>query len=174
MNPISAFFVRNIIVVFFFYGLAFFAMGLALALASRRTSELRFAQAIPALAAFGILHGIHEWVEMFQKIATLTGGYTPTVPQETVRLAILVASFLMLLAFGILLLSPRTTNRRKVFLPIFGMAVLWALSVLMVAIWLRSPPEETVALADVLARYSLAVPGALLGTWALMTPLLPS
>ena len=169
MNPISAFFVRNIIVVFFFYGLAFFVMGLALALASRRTSELRFAQAIPALAAFGILHGIHEWIEMFQKIATLTGGYTPTVPQEAVRLTLLVVSFLMLLAFGILLLSPGTTNRRRVFLPISGMAGLWALSVLVVVISLRSRPDETIALADVLARYSLAVPGALLGTWALMT-----
>ena len=31
MNPISAFFVRNIITVFFFYGLGFFTMGLALA-----------------------------------------------------------------------------------------------------------------------------------------------
>ena len=44
MNPISAFFVRNIIAVFFFYGLAFFAMGLALLLASRRTSEFTFAR----------------------------------------------------------------------------------------------------------------------------------
>lgn len=169
MNPISAFFVRNIIIVFFFYGLAFFTMGLALALASRRTSELRFAQAILPLAAFGILHGIHEWIEMFQKIATLTGGYTPTVPQEVVRLAFLVVSFLMLLAFGVLLLSPETTERRRVFFPIFGIAGLWALSVIVVATSLKSPPDEVVALADALARYSLAVPAALLGAWALMT-----
>jgi signal transduction histidine kinase len=168
MNPISAFFVRNIVVVFFFYGLAFTAMGLALALASRRTSEFRFAQAIRPLAAFGILHGIHEWVEMFQKVATLTGGYTPTVPQEAVRLALLIASFLMLLAFGLLLLSPEATERRRVFLPILGMTGLWALSVLVAAVALRSPPDEIIALGDVLARYSLGVPAALLGTWALM------
>jgi signal transduction histidine kinase len=169
MNPISAFFVRNIIIVFFFYGLAFFTMGLALALASRRTSELRFARAIIPLAAFGILHGIHEWIEMFQKIATLTGGYTPTVPQEVARLAVLVVSFLMLLAFGILLLSPEPIDRRRVLIPILGMAGLWALSALLVATALGSPPEETLAMADALARYSLAMPAALLGTWALMT-----
>ena len=63
MNPISAFFVRNIVVVFFFYGLAFFSLGLALALASRRDSEFRFVRAIVPLALFGFLHGIHEWVE---------------------------------------------------------------------------------------------------------------
>ncbi len=168
MNPISAFFVRNIIIVFFFYGLAFFAMGLALALASRRTSEFRFAQAIRPLAAFGIVHGIHEWIEMFQKIATLTGGYAPTLLQEVVRLAILILSFLMLLAFGILLLSPETTGRRRLFLSVLGMAGLWAVSVLVVATLLRSPVDEIVPLADVLARYGLGVPGALLGTWALM------
>ena len=41
-------------------------LGLALALAYRRTSEFKFAGAVPFLAAFGILHGIHEWYEMFQ------------------------------------------------------------------------------------------------------------
>ena len=75
MNPVSAFFVRNIIVVFFLYGLAFFALGLALLLAARRKSEFRFAQAIVPMAAFGILHGLHQWYEMYQKYATLTGGY---------------------------------------------------------------------------------------------------
>jgi signal transduction histidine kinase len=169
MNPISAFFVRNIIVVFFFYGLAFFAMGLALALASRRTSEFRFARAILPLAAFGMLHGLHEWVEMFQKVATLTGGYTPTALQEGVRLAILVVSFLMLLAFGLLLLNPEPINRWRVLVPILGMIGLWALSVLVVTTALGSPPDENLAMADVLARYSLGVPAALLGTWALMT-----
>ena len=112
MNPISAFFVRNIIVVFFFYGLAFFAMGLALALANRRSSEFRFALAIVPLAAFGMLHGIHEWVEMFQKIAALSTGYAPTLWDEGLRLALLVASFLMLLAFGFILLSPAGGPRR--------------------------------------------------------------
>jgi signal transduction histidine kinase len=169
MNPISAFFVRNIIVVFFFYGLAFFTMGLALMLASQRASRFRFAQAIRPLAAFGILHGVHEWIEMFQKIATLTGGYTPTIPQEVVRLGILGLSFMMLLAFGILLLSPEPSGRWRVVLPVSGMAGLWALSLLVVTTALKPPPEQIVALADVLARYSLGVPGAFLGTWALMT-----
>lgn len=169
MNPISAFFVRNIIIVFFFYGLAFFTMGLVLALASRRASELKFARAIIPLAAFGLLHGIHEWIEMFQKIATLTGGYTPTIPQESVRLAVLLMSFLMLLAFGLLLLGPEPIDHRRVLIPILGMIGLWAVSVLVVTRALGSPPEEVVGLADALARYGLGVPAALLGTWALMT-----
>jgi signal transduction histidine kinase len=168
MNPISAFFVQNIVAVFFFYGLAFFTMGLALALASRRTSEFRFAQAIRPLAAFGILHGIHEWIEMFQKIATLTSGYTPTVPQEVARLAILVVSFLMLILFGMWLLTSEKTEPRRGYLAVLGIAGLSVLGLLVVTMFLKSPPSEIVALSDTMARYSLGIPGALLGTWALM------
>ncbi len=169
MNPISAFFARNIIFVFFLYGLAFFAMGLALALASRRTSEFKFAQAIRPLAVFGVLHGVHEWVEMFQKVAVQTNGYMPTVLQEALRVALLTTSFVMLSAFGMMLLGSKEIQRRRVGFFLSGMVGLWLASVLVVAIASRPSSSETVALADVLSRYSLGVPGALLGTWALMT-----
>ena len=125
MNPISAFFVRNIVTVFFLYGLAFFSMGLALTLASRRTSEFRFARAIRPLAAFGVAHGVHEWIEMFQKMATLTSGYTPTASQEAARLAVLVTSFLMMSVFGISLLSSKKTERRRMLFFVAGMTGLW-------------------------------------------------
>jgi signal transduction histidine kinase len=169
MNPISAFFVRNIVIVFFFYGLAFFAMGLALALAYRQSSEFRFARAILPLAAFGLLHGIHEWIEMFQKIAVLTSGHSPTILEETVRLTILVGSFVMLVAFGISLLSPKGMTRWQRYRPLLGMVGLWVSGSLMVALVMEPPLGEFVALADVLARYSLGISGASLGTWALMT-----
>jgi signal transduction histidine kinase len=169
MNPISAFFVRNIVAVFFVYGLAFFSMGLALALTTRRASEFRFAQAIRPLALFGVLHGVHEWIEMFQKIGTLTSGYTPGTLDEVVRLAILVSSFLMLLLFGILLLSSDGIDRRRAYLASLGMAGLWGVSVLAAWLAFHPAPDEMIAQADVLARYGLGIPGGLLGTWALMT-----
>ena len=100
MNPISAFLVQNIVGVYFFYGLAFFSLGLALALASQRASAFKFARAIPAFAGFGIIHGIHEWFEMFQKIAAISSGHTPTLGEEIIRIAILATSFLSLAAFS--------------------------------------------------------------------------
>jgi signal transduction histidine kinase len=169
MNAISAFFVRNIVAVFFVYGLAFFSMGLALALTSRRASEFRFAQAIRPLALFGVLHGVHEWIEMFQKIGTLTSGYTPATLDEVVRLAVLVASFVMLLLFGILLLSSARIDRRQAYLASLGMTGLWGVSVLAAWLAFHPAPDEMIAQADVLARYGLGIPGGLLGTWALMT-----
>ncbi len=169
MNPISAFFVRNIIAVFFFYGLAFFAMGLALLLASRRTSEFTFARAIIPLAIFGILHGLHEWVEMYQKIATLTGGYVPTVAHEVSRLAILVASFAVLAAFGFTLVNRPRQKWSRIWLPVAAMIAIWMVAVAAAALVTRATPGEVVAQADVLSRYTLGIPAALLGAWALMT-----
>lgn len=169
MNPISAFFVKNIVVVFFLYGLAFFVMGVALALVSRQASEFRFAQAIRPLAVFGILHGIHEWIEMFQKIAQLTSGYTPSIYEEAGRLFILGLSFLMLLSFGILLLTPQKLNRRQLLLPLSLMVLLWGVTLLIVAAFFNPQLMTLFAFADVLIRYCWGIPGALLGTWALMT-----
>jgi signal transduction histidine kinase len=168
MNPISAFFVRNIIVVFFFYGLTFFVMGLALLLASRRQSEFRFAAAIRPLAAFGILHGLHEWYEMYQKYAALTGGYTPALWEELIRLTTLGASFVALSAFGIALLNPAVHYSQRRYLPLAGMVALWVLGTAMVSWRFQPALIDLVAVSDVLARYSLGIPGALLGTWALM------
>ncbi len=168
MNPISAFFVRNIVAVFFFYGLAFFVMGVALALASRQASALRFVRAIRPLALFGLLHGIHEWIEMFQKIGSLTSGYSPGLLDEIVRLGILVASLIMLLDFGVTLLNDAETGRWRRYGPVLLMLSVWAVGCAAVWVMLRPLPEEMVAMADVLARYSLGIPGAILGTWALM------
>lgn len=168
MNPISAFFVRNIIVVFFFYGLSFFVMGLALLLASRRQSEFHFARAILPLAAFGILHGLHEWYEMYQKYASLTAGYIPGLWEEGIRLGLMVISFVALLVFSVKLLNAGHTAGYRQYLPLVGMVSLWGVGTATVAIYLRPESHALIAAADALARYSLAVPGAMLGTWALM------
>lgn len=168
MNLISAFFVRNIIVVYFIYGLAFFALSLALYLASRRQSGFRFATAILPLAAFGALHALHEWIEMFQKIGSLTAGFTPSLAAEWLRTACLIGSFILLLVFGMYLLSTPGVSGWRLILPLVCLVGLWGAGLALSATMLEANAAETVALADVLARYSLGIPGAILGTWALM------
>ena len=54
----------DIILVFFVYGLAFFTMGIVLLLESSRSPILAATRALLLLAAFGILHGSHEWLEL--------------------------------------------------------------------------------------------------------------
>lgn len=52
------------IALFFVYGLAFFSMGVAIALEVGRSPTLGEARVLRPLAAFGIIHGLHEWYEL--------------------------------------------------------------------------------------------------------------
>jgi hypothetical protein len=50
--------------IYLVYGLAFFVLGLAVALEIGRTGSTRFTWAMKPLAFFGLVHGSHEWIEM--------------------------------------------------------------------------------------------------------------
>ena len=69
----------NFIVIFFFYGLAFFSMGLLVMLEGGRASDPGLRKALRPLAAFGLLHAAHEWVEMYEIIAVSFGVELPTM-----------------------------------------------------------------------------------------------
>ena len=169
--PVAEFFSHPIILifVFFFYGLAFFSMGLALLLESGRASEFRLAQAMRPLAGFGIVHGVHEWFEMFQKVAALRpNGYLPSAWVEVVRLLILSTSFLFLAAFGARLLPRARRSLWAMQHPVLLLTVAWMGSVIAVGLWARPSPTDWLAATDVLSRYLLGIPGALLASWALM------
>ncbi|HRW49700.1 MAG TPA: hypothetical protein P5333_19420, partial [Caldilinea sp.] len=168
MNEITDFLVRNMIAVYFFYGLAFFTMGLALAMTSRETSRLRFARAIPYMAAFGLLHGLHEWYEMGQRIAVETQQHVVGLPEEIVRLALLVVSFVMLLCFAVQLLVPASVPRERIFAPVAILVLVWVIATLVLIGLQPTTPLGAIAVADGLARYLLAIPGAALAAWALM------
>jgi signal transduction histidine kinase len=168
MNAITEFFVRHIGVVFFFYGLAFFVMGMALLFVGRRTSQLRFALAVLPLALFGLLHAAHEWYEMFQKLTATSTTGAPGVPEEVVRVLLLAGSFVALLVFALVLLTRTDTPRRSIYLPVLLIVLLWLLGTAVVAVRFALALPAAVALADSLARYSIGIPAALLGAWALM------
>ena len=89
-----------LIIIFFFYGLAFYSMGLALFVESGRASELGFARSMRFLAGFGILHGIHEWLDMTEQGVLVYHQQPIYTWLMWFRLAILVTSFLALLLFG--------------------------------------------------------------------------
>ena len=61
--------IPSIIPIYFFYGLAFFSMGLLVMLEGGRSSDARLRRALRPLAAFGLIHAANEWLEMFQSVA---------------------------------------------------------------------------------------------------------
>jgi len=94
----------RLVAVFFVYGLAFFAMGLAISLEARRTTDLRLAAALKYLAAFGLLHGAVEWIDMWLLLPWPLPPATAAA-LRVVRLALFAASTVLLAVFGTSLLG---------------------------------------------------------------------
>lgn len=156
-------FQADLVLVFFVYGLAFFSMGLAMLLEAGRSPALAEARVLRPLAVFGLLHGLHEWLEIAILQGQKLGFAIPTVA-SWVRLGVLTFSFLSLVAYGVQVLRP---PRRLAALDAYvggGLLVLYSLLVV-----LAYRPVESVWIqrSDVLARYVLAVPGAILAGLAL-------
>lgn len=168
MDFIATFFMQNIVYVYFFYGLAFFAMGLVVMLESGRTSEFRFARALLPLALFALLHAAHEWFEMFQIFAAHQSGYVAGPVEETFRIVTLVASFLLLLNFGTRLLPGAEERPHVSAWQTLAMGGIWALAVGVLYWRFRPAITDLLVAADVLARYSLAIPGSALATIMLL------
>lgn len=166
MDPLTDFFTRNIITVYFFYGLSFFSMGLGILLEIGHSSELEFARALRPLAGFGLVHGSHEWLEMFLLIMpglafSWMGGWL-----DPLRLFLLASSFMMLIAFGYRLISGASGSPSQrmvlgVVLAVWAIGLLWILAA-------NRGEKNWIQPADVYTRYALAIPGAALTVWGLL------
>jgi signal transduction histidine kinase len=144
--------------VYFFYGLAFFSMGLIVAIEGGRAKDDRLRKGLRPLAVFGLLHGIHEWLDMFLILDLAVGERWIW---ESVRLALLAFSFLSLTAFGVSLLSPNEHIRRLSLIVPLMQAGIWGFGLL----YFRGQYTFATGLwdvADVWTRYTIGIPGALI------------
>ena len=158
--------VTGISYIFFFYGLAFFSMGLAVMLELGKCSDARLRHALRPLAAFGFLHATHEWLEMFELLQILPGYYSAFYLWAAIRLGILAFSFLSLAAFGSSLLAATESNRRYSLLVPTSLAGIWAFGLLMMQS--RYNYYDLANVADVWTRYTLAVPSAIFASAGLV------
>lgn len=152
-------------IIYFFYGLAFFSMGLLVMIEGGRASDLRLRRALRPLAAFGLVHAVHEWLDMYAGVASQLGHTAPDYIQS-LQLAILTFSFLSLAAFGSYLVSTKPDSWRLMLLVPLGLEAIWAFGVFI----LRSNFQGAVLwnVADVWTRYSLAIPAATLASIGLV------
>lgn len=153
----------DLVFIFFVYGLAFFTMGIAMALETGRSPMLAERRALLPLAIFGLLHGIHEWVEIILLQGVWLGQ---PFPQELswLRVLWLVISFIPLIVFGVLMSFPDPPVRGFYLIVPLGLLGLWAGLVLLLS---RSASANLLGQADALARYLLAVTGGVLAGWGL-------
>ena len=155
----------NIVLVFFVYGLAFYSMGLAMMLESSRSPLLAEGRVLRPLAVFGFLHGAHEWLEMFLERSEWFELRFP-VQIAMLRLSLLVFSFIALIAFGLRVLQPQRHLASKDLIIAIGLVSLYLLLILVSLVY-KETLIDRLWVADALARYTLAIPGAALAALAL-------
>jgi signal transduction histidine kinase len=150
--------VPYIVPVFFVYGLAFFSMGLLVAVEGGRASDVRLRRALPPLAGFGFVHAAHEWLEMYELMGHPSGLELSIM--WAVQLATLAFSFISLAAFGSFLLADNEVARRLILLIPIGLQAIWVFGLYHFrgqytgqALW---------DVADTWTRYTLAIPASVL------------
>ncbi len=154
------------IAVYFIYGLAFFCMGVAIALEAGRSPSLGEARVLRPLAVFGIVHGLHEWYELILLQAEWQSIMLP-IPLSLVRLGLLALSFVSLLAYGIQVIRPpRGLAAVDAYIG-GGMLMLYIAMSIFLASLNPGTPFSWITYADVLARYLIAIPGSILAAIAL-------
>jgi signal transduction histidine kinase len=153
-----------VIYVYLVYGLAFIALGLILSLQARMPVVVLSHSLLWILAAFGLLHGACEWLLMASTIegATRWGATLPWLRNGSLCLA--AFSFAVLGQFGVEWRirharwpKPARTIPAVVF-------VLWAVFAAGTGALASSATSVT---AEAVARYFLALPGALVAASAL-------
>lgn len=89
--------------LYLIYGLIFFAIGFSIYFRDLRFSHLSIASALPTLAIFGFIHGMHEWSEMYLHIYGEIIDMHSTV--QIFKVVKLWASFIALGYFAIQMLA---------------------------------------------------------------------
>jgi PAS domain S-box-containing protein len=143
------------IFVWFIYGLAFFILGLSIIVYPKKDSAFKLAKYFWWVAAFGILHGVNEWLDMFIGI----GEPFPPDVLKLIRIFTLIASFLCLVQFGSKVLAE---DRKRLGFLEFAPIVLFCLWAFFLVV-----SEQKMLTADIMGRYLLCAPGTFLTAIAL-------
>lgn len=161
------FFELNRPVIFFIYGQIFFILGFALAMQSWRHSRLMLARSLKWLAAFGFIHGLHEWGDIFIPIQA---GFLAAPFVEillVVQVILLAVSFTCLFQFGIETLRP-LLDRQKALLYFPGaILTLWIFLAFGPTVSLTNSTAEWVTINNISARYLIGFLGALVAAYGL-------
>jgi signal transduction histidine kinase len=151
--------VPYIVPVYFIYGLAFFSMGLLVAVEGGRASDVRLRRALPPLAGFGVVHAAHEWMEMYVLMGHPASSLEVSI-MGGVQLATLAFSFISLAAFGSFLLAETEVTRRLILLIPIGLQAVWVFG--LYQFQGQYTGQTLWDVADTWTRYTLAVPASLL------------
>jgi signal transduction histidine kinase len=151
--------------IYFLYGLAFFSMGLLVALEGGRSSDERLRKALRPLAGFGIVHGVHEWLKMFDELLVELGHLSHPY-LVGVELTMLAFSFLSLAAFGSFLLAKTETAQRVSLIVPLTLETIWVFGLAVFSG--RYGINDMLLISEAWTRYVLAIPASALAAIGLV------
>lgn len=165
-NLMVDFFQTNRTIVFFVYGQAFFVLGLAVALQSRKHSQIALAKHLGWLAVFGVVHGVYEWAAVFIPIQETYLSVDAVNLLRLLQLALEAISFFALFQFGVELIALQARKSLR-FVPtiLFGV---WLAAIIALQMLGNLSFTEFRNIGDAFARYLIGVPGAMvaaIGLW---------
>jgi signal transduction histidine kinase/DMSO reductase anchor subunit len=144
--------------IYFFYGLAFWGLGLAAFLQLRRGGDLPLRKQLPWLAAFGMAAGSTGWVDMF-----LVSNPADQLAEilKILRMILQPATGLLLLIFGWGILTQWTPLPAwVVFIPgVLIVPIAFAITYAATTFITPSPIEIPI---DIWSRYLLYLPGSIM------------
>lgn len=160
----QSFFINHMSLIYFVYGLAFFTLGLSLALQSRKDSDFVLSKSLWMLAGFALIHSAAEWAKMFVPIEG--GADTPSgnVVFHIIAALLVATSFTFLFLFGINLLIDSTKKYYRFRSLPFIISGIWFFKFV---IW----DLDIVSVDDIenwsfhsisMARYLLGIPGSII------------
>jgi len=164
--PLASFFSNNRDIFLFVYGLIFFQLGMAIALQSRHHSRLDLARSLIWLSWFGIVHGFHEWGDIFipNQVGYLS---TPVIRLlQIAQLIMLGLSFTFLLKFGVTLIKPFGRPRWWTGLPL-AIFIVWLFSVFFLLLPFIPDRETWLNTSRAAARYFIGFPAGLMAAYGL-------
>lgn len=152
------------VILYFFYGLTFIFLGLAIAVKDMSESKLRLADSLPSLAIFGFSHGLHEWLECYLRLGY--GNASVLFPIHYLKLLTLVVSFLFLNHFAIILLRSQPNIRWQWLRILIPLLLVFLIMYLILS--RKNLDFQTIRQADIFARLTIGNLGGVLAAFALI------
>ncbi|MFA5802313.1 MAG: sensor histidine kinase [Thermoleophilia bacterium] len=161
MSSFHTFIESNMVPIIFAYGLTFFAAGLAIALQPRQLSNFRLARHLWMLAAFGMIHGIAEWGDIFIPIQSPYLSEFWIARLWDLQQTVWAVSFIFLLQFGATMTANHLPWKSGIKSIMLKLLPLWGLAVTIIAVFIV--PQ---AYGQSCIRYLLGFPSAVMTTVA--------
>lgn len=155
--------------LFFINGLAFFALGLSVALEAHSTHWTLMGKRLPLLAAWGLVASLGNWLQMF---LVLRGSALPpdaALVLDTVRLLCLVLSSLLLAQFGLQLLVAHRPGYAWLRTGFWVLAAVFLGVVATILSRSQASHGDAVAMVETWTRNLIYAPGLALTSFAFLT-----